>query len=170
MFTDGPDFTILESRAIARYLALAYQKEQHILSPEFASSPHAFASLETALNFEAIRFDQFALAIGFQKVIAPLLGMAPDAAVISQNKAILRGNLEIIDKILAGRKFMAGDTFTVADVNFVPNCLMLIKGGEWKNVTQGLENWGRWWSDVSGRESFKKVRGRIDAAHGPDKE
>lgn len=157
---------IHESRAIARYLALSHKSP---LSPTFESNPQGYADFETALSLESVRFDPFALAIGFQRVLVPLLGQTPDEAVIAQNKATLRGNLEVINGILGGKRFMAGEHFTIADVFYVPNVLMLVKAGEWKGLTQGLENWRRWCGEVSERESFKVVRRKIDETYGPDR-
>lgn len=168
LYEDGKGgITIHESRAIARYLALSHKSP---LSPTFESDPQAYSDLETALSIEAVRFDPSALAIGFQRVLVPLFGQNPDEAVIADNKATLRSHLEVIDGILGGRRFMACEQFTIADVFFVPNVLMLIKAGEWKGLTAGLENWGRWWGEVKERESFKLVRRKIDDTYGPDKE
>lgn len=76
----------------------------------------------------------------------------------------MRQNLKVIDGILATRKYMAGDSYTVVDVNYMPNMHMLFRCGEAELITE-QDNLVRWWTDVTSREAWKRVVVRLDEAY-----
>jgi glutathione S-transferase len=58
---------------------------------------------------------------------------------------------------------MAGDTYTLADINYMPGVHMLFMAGEAALFTD-KENVMRWWRDVSSREAWKKCVAATDEA------
>jgi glutathione S-transferase len=73
-------------------------------------------------------------------------------------------NLGVLDDILSKQKYMAGDTFTVADINYMAGVHMLFMAGEGSLFTD-KGNVMRWWNDISGRTAWKKCSAATDEAY-----
>jgi glutathione S-transferase len=71
----------------------------------------------------------------------------------------LRGTAEVFDaadRALAGRAFLAGDRFSLADVHFMPYVEYLVQIGEGELVTK-RPSFAAWWERVSARPSWQRV-------------
>lgn len=155
------DTPLIESRAIARVLATKYSDVQPSLIPDYASDPKAFALFEQALSVETMKVDPYAGPLIYHKLVAPATGNTPDEVVIARCSAKLNAHLDVIDGMLAKHKFMAGDVYTLADINFMPTMHVLFPIGEGEMITS-RPNLARWWAEVSGREAWKKTVAPMD--------
>ena len=61
--------------------------------------------------------------------------------------------MKLIDRLIAGRRFIAGDRYTIADIS--AQCAFGL--GEFAGLTMdpALENLPRWYADVSSRPSAR---------------
>lgn len=59
---------------------------------------------------------------------------------------------------------MAGDLYSVVDINYMADVHMLFKCGEGELITE-RDHLARWWTDVTSREAWKKVVARLDEAY-----
>ncbi|KAF0923450.1 hypothetical protein E2562_006348 [Oryza meyeriana var. granulata] len=96
---DG-DEVLYESRAINRYIATKYKAEGADLLPASASP----AKLEVWLEVESHHFYPAISELVFQLLIKPLLGGAPDQAVVDKHAGALAKVLDIYDAHLAGNR------------------------------------------------------------------
>ena len=69
-------------------------------------------------------------------------------------RAVVQQRLERMDKELAGRQFIAGDRYTIADITAV---VAIDIAGRMANITipPALANLNRWYQAVSSRPSAK---------------
>ena len=85
----------------------------------------------------------------------------------------VKRQLDVLDRNLADRPFIAGDEYTVADMAIVPwyGALqkgLLYGGGEFLDV-KSYEHVGRWASEVLERPAVKRGS-RVNRAWGPEDE
>lgn len=150
--------TVFESRAICRYICDQYSdRGNRTLLGREEDGAVGRAAIEQWIESEAQAFNPPSLAIAFQLTFAPLMGRATDMAVVEQNQAKLAKVLDVYEQRLAENQYFAGDEFTLADLVHMPNTEILAS----KTVTAGLiterKNLSRWWDEISGRPSWKKV-------------
>ncbi|KAJ9654370.1 hypothetical protein H2201_009013 [Coniosporium apollinis] len=156
LYEESNGLVIYESRAIARYLALKYENVGPKLLPDFKQDPKAWAAVEQALQVEAMKFEAYASSLVFQKLLAPIIGAPQDQSQIDRCHKYLHQNLDVVDGILAKQKYMAGDAYTLADINWMPQVYILFFAGEGE-LFSSRKNLARWWDEVSAREAWKKA-------------
>jgi len=105
---DG-DVVLWESMAINLYLAQKYQGPMHCASA-------AVLGVAAQWSFWAmLEVEQLLLHLLEHRVL--LAEHARDLSVVERNELLLRKPLGILNGSLAGRLYLAGDSFTVADLN-----------------------------------------------------
>jgi glutathione S-transferase len=154
-----PAFTLRESRAIARYLCALHP------SPLLPSPTDllGLAKFEEAASHEVTSFDPLANRLAFEAHFKPLFGESTDEEVVQELRERLERVLDGMERMLGeggeggGRTYMTGDTFTLADVFYVPYMLKLSAlYGEGMFV--GREKLRLWWERVGERPSVKLVK------------
>ncbi|MCA8927315.1 MAG: glutathione S-transferase family protein [Alphaproteobacteria bacterium] len=143
---DG-DLTLFESMAINTYLADAYG--QGSLQPDSAA--------------DRARADQWAHwvmgecekpLIGALFHTLGIMGYAKDPAKVAEQRAALEGPLGVLDRALAGRDWLVGDRFTVADLNVAS----VLHWGQMARLDWAPhQNVAAWLDRCFGRPAFKKV-------------
>ncbi|PHT32582.1 Glutathione S-transferase [Capsicum baccatum] len=73
-----------------------------------------------------------------------------------QNEEKLKKVLDVYEKRLGESQYLAGDEFTLADLSHFPNTQYLVNGTDRAELFTSRENVGRWWGEISSRESWKK--------------
>ncbi|RDX40745.1 glutathione S-transferase [Lentinus brumalis] len=154
-YIDDDGFKLYESRAIARYIALKYGGIGKLIPDP--SDLKKTALFEQAASVEQSNFDAFAGPLAFENVFKPLFGQQTDKAAVERLTATLDAKLAAYDTILSKSKYLAGDEITLADLFHLPYGSLLavqkidfLESGKYPNVA-------RWWKDISGRASWKKV-------------
>lgn len=150
---DG-DLKIFESRAIARYLAKHYAGS----GPDLLRSgiKAESAKVEVWLEVESQEFNPPVSLIVFNVLIKRLLtGGGPDEDVVKAQVAKLSHVLDIYEKQLAESKYLAGDEFTLADLNHLPYLYALSKTGH-AGLLTSRPHVRAWWEDISARPAWKK--------------
>ncbi|KAL3682899.1 hypothetical protein R1sor_000921 [Riccia sorocarpa] len=118
------DLELFESRAIARGVADWYAKQG---TPLYGSTAHERAQVEQWLEVEAQNYNPSISSIVFQIVFAPMFGKSTDEAVVAAETAKLESVLDIYEKRLSEKKYLAGDFFSLADLSHITYSYYLIK-------------------------------------------
>jgi len=105
---DG-EVVLWESMAINLYLAQKYQGPMHYAEPE-ALGLSAQWSFWAVLEIEALLLDLLQ-----HRAVLP--DFARDASYAERDELLLRKPLGILNDALAGREYLVGNSFTVADLN-----------------------------------------------------
>uniref|UniRef100_A0A1D1XHE7 glutathione transferase n=1 Tax=Anthurium amnicola TaxID=1678845 RepID=A0A1D1XHE7_9ARAE len=154
LIDDG--FRIYESRAIARYLVNKYQgtKNSTILIPkdvEKAALVDQFISVEESYYTDPIK------KLVYQLVFSKRRGGSPDPEVIKQAREDTNKVLDVYEKLLEGKDYLAGE-FSLADILHIPYTQYAINAGQddlFNNPNR--PNVSRWWKNISERENWKQT-------------
>lgn len=145
---DG-DFKMYESRAICRYIN---DKARGSLIP---SDPQTRARMEQWISIETSDFTPPVMKFVFHDIFK--VQQTPETlktAGEGTSKA-----LGIIDQHLAKQPFMAGETFTLADICYMPYFeYALATVG--KDLFPQHKNAMAWWSKVSAKPTWQKTIGK----------
>ncbi|KAG2692858.1 hypothetical protein I3843_08G070100 [Carya illinoinensis] len=153
-FEDG-GVSLFESRAICRYICEKYADKGN--KGLYGTNPLAKASIEQWLEAEGQSFSPPSSVLVFQLAFAPRMKIKQDQVVIKQNEEKLSRVLDIYDKRLGETRFLAGDEFTLADLSHLPNTQYLVGVSGKGELFTSRKNVGRWWNEISSRDSWKKV-------------
>lgn len=80
-----------------------------------------------------------------------------DEALIKKNVDKLAKVLDIYEQKLGQTRFLAGDEFSFADLSHLPNGDYLVNSTDKGYLFTSRKNVNRWWTEISYRESWKKV-------------
>jgi len=145
---DG-DFRLYESRAIARYLDEVLPGQA--LTPK---EPKGRAIMEQWISIETSNFTPHAMTYIYQYVFGPKRGQQPDVAKVEDAKPKLDKCLAVMDTQLAKGPHLVGDSFTLADVFFMPYFEYAMTTPA-KDLIHAKPNVTAWWKRVSERASWK---------------
>lgn len=141
---DG-EFTIWESMAINTYLAAKYKKDLMGTTPEEMGLVQQW-SYWSILDLQKPAIDWF-----IQAVFVP--EERRDAAVIEKAKAALPPLFQILDNALSKASFLAGNHFTIADLN-VATVVNIV--GPLGFSYEPYKNVQKWLSAVKDRPAYQK--------------
>lgn len=139
---DDNGFVLWESMAINHYLAAKYK-------PELLGAPLEDQALVAQWSFWAITAPQ----PHCETIMMEGWSGRNDAQVIARAKEFIARYMRVLDAHLAGREYIVGTSFTLADLNvasvigFVNHVKFDI--GPYSNID-------RWMNTMSSREAFKK--------------
>ncbi|UJR28223.1 hypothetical protein I4U23_009473 [Adineta vaga] len=126
---DENGFKVYESRAICRYLEMKYKGKGTELIP--TKDPKAQGLFEQAASVEISYFDPYASGIVMERVFKKMKGLGDaDEAKVTSFKKELSTKLDVYEKILTKQPYLAGETFTLADLFHLPYGAWLVKLGE----------------------------------------
>ncbi len=144
-------FELYESRAMMRYVDAKYPGVS--LTPSDLKSR---ARMEQWISVEYSYVSPPLMKIVFEKVFKKMSGAAPDLAVVEAGRAKLAPALDVLDKALAKDEFLAGKTFSLAEITLLPYIEYLFPAESGDLVTS-RSNLSAWWKRISERPSWKKV-------------
>lgn len=154
-----------ESRAICRYVCENYPEKGN--KGLFGTNPLAKASIDQWLEAEGQSFNPPSSALVFQLALAPRMNIKQDEVVIKQNEEKLAKVLDVYEKRLGESRFLAGDEFSLADLSHLPNAHYLVNATDRGEILTSRDNVGRWWGEISNRDSWKKVVDMQKQQHSP---
>ncbi|WCJ44303.1 Glutathione S-transferase family protein [Euphorbia peplus] len=149
------DISLFESRSICRYICDKYADKGN--KELYGTNPLSKASIDQWIEAEGQSFNPPSGALVFQLAFAPMMKIPQDGNLIKQNEAKLEKVLDIYEKRLGESRFLAGDEFSLADLSHLPNAEYLVSATDRGELITSRKNVGRWWNEISGRESWKKV-------------
>ncbi|XP_026382154.1 glutathione S-transferase F13-like [Papaver somniferum] len=156
---DG-SLTLFESRAITGYLCRKYKSGTDLLR---CDSVEEGAMVGVWLEVESQQFSAAIYPIMFEKLMKPFLGLTPDQSVVDEYLLKLGSVLDIYEERLSNSKYLACDSFTLADLHHLPYIHYFIKRTPYGDLITSRAHVKAWWEDISARPSFVKVAQQMDA-------
>ncbi|KAM7276634.1 hypothetical protein ACFE04_018500 [Oxalis oulophora] len=150
---DG-DLVLFESRAITGYIAEKCKETGYDLIRH--QNLQESAIVKVWLEVESQQYHPVISPIVYQHFVAPLTGLTPDQAIIDANLAKLETVLDIYEAKLSGSKYLAGDFYSLADLNHLPYTFYFMKT-PYAKVINERSHVKAWWEDISSRPAFLKV-------------
>ncbi|KAF9664158.1 hypothetical protein SADUNF_Sadunf17G0127000 [Salix dunnii] len=150
---DG-DFRLYESRAIIRYYAAKYEDRGPNL---IGSTLEERALVDQWLEIEAHNFNDLVFNIIFQVVILPRIGQEGDSDLVKTLEEKLEKVLDVYEKRLSRSRYLAGESFTLADLSHMPATRYLISEAGLGHLVKDRKKLNAWWEDISSRPSWKKL-------------
>jgi glutathione S-transferase len=146
-------FSMYESQAIMRYL------DEKL--PGTSLQPRDLeerAQMNQFLSIEQCYFAAPAVRIAIQMLVGRMSGKAPDMAIVEAAKIEAAKALDVAEQTLAGQEYLAGSSFSLADIGWMPYVQYIIQSGVEAMITD-RPNVAVWWQRVSARPSWKKIVG-----------
>jgi len=146
---DDDGFTLYESRAMCRYIN---DKAKGTLMP---SDLRGRAIAEQWISVETSNFSGAAMKFIYQHVFH----RPQSEEVLATATQQLQTAFGVLDKQLAGNAFLAGDSFGLADICYMPY-LEYAMGTPVKELVAKVPHVAAWWSKISERPTWRKAAGR----------
>lgn len=147
---DG-DFKLFESRAIFRYLDETQPGAK--LTPPTAQGR---AEMEQWISVETEDFKPGAMKVIWQTTFLSWTGKSLDEKALAEGREMVGKALDVVDKALAGKEFLAGNQFSLADITYMPYLQYLVAGGQGDLITS-RPNVSAWWTRNSTRPTWQKI-------------
>lgn len=140
---------LIESNTIMRYLGSLAE------SPVYPKEARARAQVDQWIDYFSLQLGRWITSTWFQKCVGPqLFGEKPDEKLIEQNLQSILEELPVVEASLGKQRYIAGDTFTLADVN----AYMLCRGAEEAEISlSDFPHFKRWLTEIGERASVKKI-------------
>jgi glutathione S-transferase len=146
---DG-EVVLWESMAINLYLAQKYEGPMHCAGPEVLGLSAQW-SFWAVLEIEALLLDLLQ-----HRAVLP--EFARDASYAERDELLLRKPLGILNDALAGREYLVGNSFTVADLNVAS----ILVWGKIARLDMSIHPEAtRWLDGCLARAAYGRVRDRI---------
>jgi glutathione S-transferase len=151
---DDDGFVLYETRAINRYLDARLDGPR--LEP---ASDGGRARVDQWTNVADAYFAAHAHTLIVERLFRRYLGGEPDARAIAAGREGLSPALDVIDRALASAPYLAGDSFSLADVHWMPYLDYLEQIGEGEPITR-RPHVAAWWQRISARPAWQHVARR----------
>jgi glutathione S-transferase len=148
---DDDGFVLYETRAINSYLDATLGGPS--LTPRTARDR---ARMDQWINTADAYFIPHAFPLIVELLFRKFLGGTQNAVAIAAGRTNIATALDTIDRALAGSPYLAGETFSLADVHWMPYLDYLEKIGEGEHV-QRRPNVAAWWARVAARPAWQRV-------------
>ncbi|KAK8966282.1 Glutathione S-transferase PARB [Platanthera guangdongensis] len=139
------------SRKICKYIAETYREYGY--KSLLGEDPLARVSVEQWIQSEEQRFDPPSSALIFY--LAYKIEQDDENATQSEKK--LAKVLNLYEQRLGEFNFLAGDYFTLADLNHLPNTYFLEGSAEYGYLFKERKNVRKWWERISERAAWKNA-------------
>ncbi|KAG9157229.1 hypothetical protein Leryth_004894 [Lithospermum erythrorhizon] len=151
---DG-DLKLFESRAITMYISYNYADKGTQLVSHDAK---VMAATAVWMEVEAHKFDDVASKLCSELVIKPMFGRPIDEVAVVEHEHGLAKVLDIYEARLNESKYLAGESFTLADLHHLPviDYLMATKA---KALFDSRPHVSAWCDDILARPAWSKVAG-----------
>ncbi|XP_026460160.1 glutathione S-transferase F13-like [Papaver somniferum] len=154
VFEDGP-ITLFESRAITGYIAHKYKDIGTDLFRH--GNIQEAAMVGVWMEVESQHFSPPTTAIIYEMFVGPIFGHTIDQSVVNMNIEKLDKVLDVYEARLSTSKYLACDSFSLADLHHLPNIYYLMKITPCADLINSRAHVKAWWEDISARPSFVKV-------------
>ncbi|PSS21435.1 Glutathione S-transferase [Actinidia chinensis var. chinensis] len=155
---DG-DFKLFESRAIIRYYAAKYADYGPNL---LGTTLEERALVDQWLEVEAHNFNDLVYNLVLQLVVLPRMGERSDLALVHNCENKLEKVLDIYEERLSKSNYLAGNSFTLADLSHLPAIRYLMNEAGLGHMVRNRNSVNSWWMDISSRLAWKKVMKLMD--------
>ncbi|KAJ4265999.1 hypothetical protein NW762_003972 [Fusarium torreyae] len=145
-------FALYESRAICNYLAKKYSFP---LLPS-SSDIEAIALFDQALSEEMNYFAEPAGRIAFEKFAKKFIGIPPNEAVVTDALKSVEAFFDVAERLLQQKDYMARDSFTLADIYYIPLIQRLFVCG-YGDIITSRKAVSAWWDRIINRPAIQKM-------------
>ncbi|MBZ4414857.1 glutathione S-transferase family protein [Myxococcus sp. RHSTA-1-4] len=154
-FEDDDGFMLYEASAIFRYL------DRKLTGPSLTpADARAYARMEQYISVESSYFGPAAMKVIWERFFKPYMGGgAADEARVAEGLQGVEKVFGIVDPVLGKQQYLAGDSFSLAEVCWMPYMEFFIASGGGELVGK-YKNVAGWWERVGARPSWKKVAGK----------
>jgi glutathione S-transferase len=144
-------FVLYESPAIIRYL------DQLLPGVSLVPSElHARARMDQWLSVEACYVAAPTWLMRSQLIVAPMFGQQPDPVLVERGRRELCQTLDLLDRALSGRSYLAGESFSLAEVSYMP-CLQFLEEAGQHDLIEARPSLTAWWRRLRVRASWRRV-------------
>ncbi len=153
--TDGND-VVYESSVIVDFLDAKYKKKKLIPS---AAKAGAQARLVATVSAEYVQ-------PGGLSIFRLIRAKSTDAAAMDAAKADLIKGLDVLEKLLSGKKFAAGGSATIADCFVIPALFFATEVGALAGITNALTSRPKlaaYWAGMKKNKMVAKLVGAMGA-------
>ncbi len=151
---DDDGFVLFESRAILRYL------DRRFPSPPLTPTlPREIARMDQWLSVDQSYVGPHTRTLAIERIVKKRDGRPADPAVERAAEGALGAALAVIDRALAKSKYLAGDTFSLADISLMPYVASLPMVGA-EHLRADLPHLAAWWAGVQLRSSWRTAVAR----------
>jgi glutathione S-transferase len=151
---DDNGFALFESRAIIRYLDAKLPGASLV-----PTDLQQRALMEQWISVEQSYFTPHAMKAIMNIWGASMQGKSPDADVVEKGKADAARSLDVLDKALAGRDWLADNSFSLAEICYAPYLQYLFDMGI-ADIVTARPNVASWWGRIHERPSWQKAIGK----------
>lgn len=148
------EYRLFETQAIVRYIDRAFRGPA--LTP---TDPKAAGLMDQAMNIcDWYFFQGVNSTIGFQRVVGPrVMGSTPDMEIIKAAMPRARQVFAVLDSLLAGRPYFAGDQISLADLMLASQIDFFVDIPEWAELGAPQANVCAWIARMNARPSMKST-------------
>ncbi|KAL3531445.1 hypothetical protein ACH5RR_010767 [Cinchona calisaya] len=108
------------------------------------------------MEVESQKFDPAAFKLVWELKIKPMLGMTTDDAIVEENEGKLAQVLDVYEAQLEQSKYLAGDSFTLADLNHLPSVNYLMDSRT-RKIFEARPRVASWCADILARPAWAKA-------------
>jgi glutathione S-transferase len=144
------DLTLFESSAICHYIDDAF--DGPALAPSEAAGRAQMEQWISVVN--DYFYGPFIREFILQRIFAPSRGNEPDEEMIAAAMPVMRERIDIIDKVLADRLYLAGDSFSLADCFLAPIFFYAGISPEGGELFAGKNNVAAWKGRIGDHNCF----------------
>ncbi|KAJ4831631.1 hypothetical protein Tsubulata_048331 [Turnera subulata] len=152
-----------DSPAVARVLVCLYEKELdfELVPVDFKTAENKkepFISLNPFGLLPALEDGDAKMIFAREAIINPLRGLPTDTALLEESKAKLSNILDVYEARLGQSKYLAGDSFTLADLHHIPTISFLMNKS-WKDLfdSETRPHVNAWVAAITSRPAWAKV-------------
>ena len=143
------DVTLCESKAIATYIDRVFDGPR--LIPD---DPQRAALVEQWVSLGNVEFDRLMIRQYVIGYVFPKDGK-PDMAAIGEAAERMKPQVAVLDRAVAPTGYLAGDGFTLADINILPMLFYVNRFEEGKALLGSAKNLSAYMERHFARPSFK---------------
>lgn len=108
------------------------------------------------LEVESQNFNPPISIIVYQILVRPKFGGTADEKLVEANVEKLEKVLDVYEERLSKSEYLAGDFYSLADLNHIPYTYYLLKTSKASLITS-RPHVKAWWENITSRPAFNKV-------------
>lgn len=144
-------FVLYETAAINRYL------DRRLPGPALTpADAREAARADQWIHVADSYFLPHAAPLLIETLFRRYLGGPQNTAAIEAGRQGIQPALDVVDRALASTPYLAGGSFSLADIHWMPYFEYMVHIGEGEHVT-GRKNLNAWWEKVSRRDTWQRV-------------
>jgi glutathione S-transferase len=144
------DVELCESKAIATYIDRVFDGPKVI-----PDDPARAAMVEQWVSLGNVEFDKLIIRQYVVPYVFPKEAGKPDMTAIKAAAEKMKGQVDVLDKAVAKTGYLAGDSFTLADINILPMLFYANRFEEGKAMFGAAKNLSAYMERHFARPSFQ---------------